>query len=67
MASRRNDSDVRRNVDGTKQEYYYAVMHRMSKHLRRQWTHGIDRTLQRNLELSFLSIFGLVLNGTTSD
>jgi len=47
--------------------HYYAVMHRMSKHPRRQWTHGVDRTLQRNLGLFFFSIFGLVLNGTTSD
>jgi len=45
MASGRNDSNARRNVDGTKQGHYYAVMHRMSKYPRRQWTHGMDRTL----------------------
>ena len=45
MASEQNDSNVRRNVDGTEQGHYYAVMHRMSKHPRRQWTHGMDRTL----------------------
>ena len=67
MASGRNDSNVRRNVDGTEQEHYYALVHRMSKHLRRQWTHGMDRTLQRNLGLFFFSIFGLVLNGITLD
>jgi len=67
MASGQNDSNVRRNVDGTERGHYYAVMHRMSKHPRRQWTHGINRTLWRNLRLSFFSIFGLVLNGTTSD
>ena len=42
MASGRNDSNVRKNVDGTKRGHYYAVMHRMSKHPRRQWTHGMD-------------------------
>ena len=26
-------------------------MHKMSKHPRRQWTHGMDRTLQKNLRL----------------
>ena len=45
MASGQNDSNVRRNVDGTERGHYYAVMHRMSKHPRRQWTHGINRTL----------------------
>jgi len=45
MASGRNDSNTRRNVDGTEQEHYYVVMYRISKHPRRQWTHGIDRTL----------------------
>jgi len=67
MASGRNDSNVRRNIDGTEQGYYYVVMHRMSKHLRRQWTRGMNRTLRRNLRLFSFSIFGLVLNGTTSD
>jgi len=36
MASEWNNSNARRNVDGTKQGHYYAVMHRMSKHPRRQ-------------------------------
>jgi len=36
-------------------------------HPRRQWTHGMDRTLRRNLGLFFFSIFGLVLNGITLD
>ena len=67
MASGQNDSNARKNVDGTKQGHYYTVMHRMSKHPRRQWTHGMDRTLQRNLGLFSFSIFGLVLNGTTLD
>jgi len=67
MASGQNDSNARRNVDGTERGHYYAVIHRMSKHPRRQWTHGIDRTLWRNLGLFFFSIFGLVLNRTTSD
>jgi len=39
----------------------------MSKDSHRQLTHGIDRTLQRNLGLFSFSIFGLVLNGTTLD
>jgi len=51
MASGRNDSNARRNIDGTERGHYYAVMHRMSKHPRRQWTHGTDRTLRRNLGL----------------
>ena len=55
MASGQNDSNARRNVDGTERGHYYAVMHRMSKHYRRQWTHGIDRTLRRNLGLFFFS------------
>jgi len=67
MASGGNDSNARRNVDGTERGHYYAIMHRMSKHLKRQWTHGMDRTLQRNLGSFSFSIFGLVLNGTTSD
>ena len=67
MTSGQNDSNVRRNVDGTEQGHYYAVMHRMSKHPRRQWTHGMDRTLWRNLGLFLFSIFELVLNKTTSD
>jgi len=67
MASGRNNSNARRNVNGTEREHYYAVMHRMSKHPRRQWTHGMDRTLQRNLGLFFFSIFELVLNGTILD
>ena len=67
MASGQNDSNVRRNVDGTERGHYYAVMYRMSKYPRRQWTHGMNRTLQRNLGLFLLFIFGLVLNGTISD
>jgi len=67
MASGGNDSNARRNVDGTERGHYYAVMHRMSKHLRRLWTHGMDRTLWRNLGSFSLSIFGLMLNGTTLD
>jgi len=35
MASGWNDSNMRRNVDGTERRHYYAVMHRMSKHTRR--------------------------------
>jgi len=67
MASGRNDSNARRNVDGTERGHYYAVMHRMSKYPRRQQTHGMNRTLWRNLGLFLLSIFGLVLNGTISN
>ena len=67
MASGRNDSNARRNVDGIERGHYYAVMHRMSKHPRRQWTHGMDRTLWRNLGLFFFSFFGLMLNRITSD
>ena len=51
MASGQNDSNARRNVDGPEQGHYYAVMHRMSKHPRRQWTHGMNRALWRNLGL----------------
>jgi len=58
MASRRDVGDAR-------QGYYNAVMHWMSKDSHRQWTHGIDRTLWRNLRLS--SIFELVLNRVISD
>jgi len=36
MTSGQNDSNARRNVDDTEQRYYYTVMHRMSKHPRRQ-------------------------------
>jgi len=67
MASGGNDSNARRNVDETERGHYYVIMHRMSKHLRRQWTHGMDRTLRRNLGSFSFFIFGLVLNGTTSD
>ena len=67
MASGRNNSNAKRNIDGTERGHYYTVIHRMSKHPRRQWTHGVDRTLQRNLGLFFFFIFGLVLNGITSD
>ena len=67
MASGQNDSNMRRDIDGTEQRHYHAVMHRMSKDSRRQWTYSMNRTLWRNLRLFPFSIFGLVLNGTTSD
>jgi len=35
MASGRNNSNVRRNIDGTEQGHYYTIMHRMSKYPRR--------------------------------
>jgi len=38
----------------------------MSEDSKRQWTHRMDRTLQRNLGLT-LSIFGPVPNRTTLD
>jgi len=60
MASRQDVGDAR-------QGYYNAVMHWMSEDSHKQLTHGIDRTLRRNLGLFSLSIFELVLNGTTSD
>ena len=54
MASGQNDSNARRNVDGTERGHYYAVMHRMSKHPRRQWSwYGQDSSekSQTNLPL----------------
>jgi len=60
VASRWNDGNARWG-------HYNAIMHWMSKDSHRQLTHGMDRTLQRNLGLFPFSIFGLVLNGTTSD
>ena len=59
MASRQDVGDAR-------QEYYNAV-HWMSEDSHKQLTHGMDRTLWRNLGLFSLFIFELVLNGTTSD
>jgi len=35
MASGQNDSNARRNVDGTEWGHYYAVMHRILKYPRR--------------------------------
>ena len=61
MVSRRDNGNTRRG-------HYYALMHQiMSKDSKRQWTHRTDRTLRRNLGLSFWSIFGPVSNGTTPD
>jgi len=58
----------RQDVSNARQGHYYAVMHWiMSEDSKRQWTHRMDRTLRRNLGLSFWSIFGPVLNGTTPD
>jgi len=36
MASGQNDSNMRRDIDGTEQRHYHAVIHRMSKDSRRQ-------------------------------
>jgi len=56
----------RRDVGDARRGHYYAVMHWiMSEDSKRQWTHRMDRTLQRNLRLT-LSIFGPVLNGTNT-
>ena len=67
MASGRDVGNARRDVDILKQRHYYTVMHWMSRDLKRQWTHSMDRTLWRNLGLFPFSIFGLVLNRTTLD
>jgi len=50
MASGRDDGNAR-------WEYYNAVMHWMSKDSKRQWTHRINRTLQRNLRIFPLFYF----------
>ena len=67
MASGQDVGNTRRDVDISKQRHYHAVMHWMSRDLKRQWTHSMGRTFWRNLRLFPFSIFGLVLNGTTSD
>ena len=36
MASKWNDSNMRRDIDGTKRRHYHAVMHRISKDSKRQ-------------------------------
>jgi len=41
-------------------------MHWISEDSQEQWTHGINRTLWRNLGL-FPLFIGLMLNGTTLD
>ena len=60
MASRWDVGDAR-------QGHYNVVMHWMSEDSHRQLTHGINRTIWRNLGLFPSSIFGLVLNRTTLD
>ena len=45
----------KQDVGNVRQEHYYAVMYWMSEDSKRQWTHRMDRTLQRNLGLSFYS------------
>jgi len=67
MTSEWNNSNVKRDVNGTEQRYYHTVMYRMSKDSKRQWTHSMNKTLWRNLGLFPFSIFGLVLNRATSD
>ena len=58
----------RQDIGNARRRHYYAVMHQiMSEDSKRQWTHRMDKTLQRNFRLSFWSIFGPVSNGTTSD